>query len=94
MTPAERARYNVSISRPGEETGIEELRRIVRVCSDTQESAFDGFTAEQIIYMVRACWASPWDIRPDDLTPEERDFAALFAHLSGDALARLEAELG
>lgn len=33
----------------------------------TRESAWDGFTAEECLAIVRACWASPWDILADDL---------------------------
>jgi hypothetical protein len=76
------------------ETGIEELRRVARVSSMCKESCFDGYTAEQCIKMIRACWMSGWDILPDDLTHEERVFAATYGRLPDFAMTRLEKALG
>jgi hypothetical protein len=76
-----------------EETGMEELRRIVRVANMTNESAFDSFTAEQCIKLIRACWASKWDILPDDLTGVERGYAAVHGVLSEECTLRLEKAL-
>ena len=73
-----------------QETGIEELRRAARVSGMTRESAFDGYSAEECLEMIRACWKSGWDILPGDLTPEERDYAARHGKLSARALARIE----
>jgi hypothetical protein len=50
------------------ETGAQELRRVVSCLNSCAESAIDAFTAEEIIKLVRACWASGWDIWPDNLT--------------------------
>lgn len=72
------------------ETGAEELRRIVRVLNSTSESALDAFTAEELLRIVRACWASPWDMFPDTLTFEERKYAAKHGKLSAACNRRLE----
>jgi len=76
------------------ETGIEELRRAARMSGYGRESAYDGFTAEECLNMMRACWDSGWDIFPDALTPEERRGAARNGKLSDRALGRLERDLG
>ena len=75
-----------------DETGIEELRRVVRAASMCRESAFDGFSAEECVRMIRACWTSKWDVLPDDLLPEERYEAAATGKLPEEAEARLDAE--
>ena len=79
-----------SKSRPGEETGVEELRRVADISKYGTESSYDGFTAEQCLNMFRACWASVWDILPDVLTLTERRAAARSGKLSVRCLARLE----
>jgi hypothetical protein len=76
------------------ETGIEELRRVVRAANMTTESAFDTYTAEQVILVMRACWASGWDILPDDLLASERAHAAVHGVLSEECLARLKEKWG
>ena len=76
------------------ETGVEELRRIVRVANMTTESAFDGLTVEECVRLVRACWKSKWDILPDDLTFEERRKAADTGRLPEACEDRLDRDLG
>ena len=76
------------------ETGIEELRRIVRAADMTREAAFDGFTAEECMRLVRACWGSQWDILPDELLHEERLEAAKTGKLSAACEERLDRDLG
>lgn len=53
------------------ETGAEELRRISHVLGCCRESALDAFTAEQLVTLVRACWASGWDVYVDDLSQDQ-----------------------
>lgn len=50
------------------ESGADELRRMVRVLNMCREDAIDGYTAEELVILVRACWASDWDVLPDDLS--------------------------
>jgi hypothetical protein len=57
------------------ESGAEELRRAMSFINTTTESAWDGFTAEECIRIVRACWASPFDIYADNITVSERRYA-------------------
>jgi hypothetical protein len=76
-----------------EETGIEELRHAARV-SEWNSDAFDGYTAEECLNAIRACWRSGWDILPDALLASERAHAAVHGKLSEECLARLEKELG
>ena len=75
------------------ETGAEELRRIVRVLNQCAESALDPFSSAELIAIVRACWASPWDIFLDQLTLDERRYAAQHGKLSDECNARLDKEL-
>jgi hypothetical protein len=72
------------------ESGIEELRRAARMSGYARESAYEGFTAEECLAMIRACWDSGWDILPDALTPEERDYAAKHGKLSARTQKRLQ----
>lgn len=76
------------------ETGIEELRRAARASEMCRESALDGFSAEECLNMIRACWRSEWDILPDDLPIEEREFAARNARLSARAVRALKKRFG
>jgi hypothetical protein len=76
------------------ETGIEELRRIVAAANWAREAAFDGFTAEECVRLVRACWGSKWDILPDELLHEERLEAAKTGKLSAECEDRLDRDLG
>ena len=78
---------------PMPETGAEELRRIVNVLDRCDESALDPFSSAELIAIVRACWASPWDIFLDQLTLDERRYAAQHGKLSDECNARLDKEL-
>jgi hypothetical protein len=82
------------VSRPEKETGSDELRRLCRAAEMTRMSALDGFTPEEIIKMIRACWASGWDIFPDDLLREDREFAAKHGRLAVSTLRWLEDKFG
>jgi hypothetical protein len=75
---------------PRKETGAEQLRRIVAVLNGSRESALDPFTAEELLRIVRACWTSPWDIYPDNLTFDELKFAAKHSKLSAACKRRLD----
>jgi len=75
------------------ETGAEELRRMVSTLNMSAETAVDPFTAEQVIRIVRACWASPWDLLPDMLTLAERRYAAKHGKLSDACNRRLDKEM-
>jgi hypothetical protein len=75
------------------ETGAEELRRIVSCLNSSTEGAVDDFTAEEVIRIVRACWSSPWDIWPDNLTDGERKYAAKHGALSKACCKRLDREM-
>ena len=76
-----------------DETGAEELRRMVSALNMSTESAVDPFSAEQVIRIVRACWASPWDLLPDMLTLAERRYAAKHGKLSDACARRLDREM-
>lgn len=52
-------------------TGASELRAIVTCLNYTREWALDGFTAEELLILVRALWASEWDVFLDNMTPEQ-----------------------
>jgi hypothetical protein len=55
-----------------------------------REDAFDAFTLEEVVRLMRACWGSKWDMLPDDLLPEERRYAADHGALDTECLRRLE----
>jgi hypothetical protein len=76
-----------------QEMGAEFLRRAVSVMDMTRESAWDGFTPEQCLNILRAVWASGWDIFADYLTFEERVYAARHGKLSKGCMKRLDKEL-
>lgn len=77
-----------------EESGIDELRRAGRISEYVRESTFDGLTSEGCLNLMRACWASDWDILPDELLQSEVEFAAEYAKLSDPALKRLRERFG
>jgi hypothetical protein len=52
-------------------TGAEELRRIVRAMNDTRESFNDRFSAEELVAIYRAMFASGWDYYPDQWSEEQ-----------------------
>lgn len=52
-------------------TGAGELRRIVRAMDDTREDFLDRFTAEQLVTIYRAMFASEQDVCPDLWTEEQ-----------------------
>ncbi len=53
------------------ETGAEELRRIVKAIGYARESSLDGYSAEQLIALQRALWASGWDLFLDSLSADQ-----------------------
>ncbi len=52
-------------------TGADELRKIVRAMDDTREGFNDRYTAEQLVAIYRAMFASGWDIYPDQWSAEQ-----------------------
>ncbi len=76
------------------ESGFEELRRAANVSGWARESVYEGFTAEECLNMLRACWTCEWDVLPDGLTDEERRGAARSGKLTARCLKRLDRELG
>jgi hypothetical protein len=77
-----------------ERTGAEVLRCAVSLCNASRESTFDDLTAEEVINLCRACWASDWDVYPDNLRASERKYAARHAKLPAAAEARFERDGG
>lgn len=55
---------------------VEELERVVQVLDRTRTDCLAGYSPEEILRIVRACWASGWDVWPDDLPPAARERAA------------------
>lgn len=49
----------------------EELRRAVRIVDSMSESFNRQYTALELMFLVRACWLSEWDITPDCWTPQQ-----------------------
>lgn len=60
------------------EPGTLELRRVVAVLENTNENWAEGLTLEEIVAVVRACWASGWVFGPDLLTSTQIDRAIYF----------------
>ncbi len=51
--------------------GIDELRKAVRVLGGMNETFNQRFSAEELLKLCRACWASEWDITPDRWTEDQ-----------------------
>lgn len=77
-----------------EKTGAEVLRIAVSLCNSSRESCFDDLTAEQVLNLARACWASEWDVYPDSLTDRERRTAARTGKLPVSAEKRFDRDGG
>jgi hypothetical protein len=60
------------MSRRPDETGIEELRKLVNMANNTREDAFDGLDAFQVVRLLQACRALDLEVLPDDMNDEER----------------------
>lgn len=54
------------------ETGANTLRRLVRWLDNTNETALDGYTPEELVQLLRMYDASGWDFTLDQWTPEQR----------------------
>lgn len=76
------------------ESGIEEMRRAVSVAGMCRESAMEGFTAEEVMNLFRACWATPYDMLPDELNGRERKYAARHGRVDEKTLRRLAKAFG
>lgn len=72
--------------------GMEEIRLLVQVANSCAESTFDDFTAEEVLKIFRACWASKWDLYPDQIRFVELKYAAKHGKLSERCNARLNRE--
>lgn len=75
------------------ESGIEELRKLIKLANNTNECVFDGLSIHAIVFLLQACRKSTWDITPDDLTEDEIRFAVINGKLSTECLERLERDL-
>jgi hypothetical protein len=73
--------------------GVEELRRLAGASGWHREWAWEGFTAEEVLNILRAISASRWDVMADQLTWEERRYAAEHGRLSEECDHRLDEEL-
>lgn len=71
------------------ETGVEELRMLVQIADYTTESAFDSFNLLQTINILKACHKLDLETFADDLTHDERKFAAKHGRVSIKCLTRL-----
>lgn len=54
--------------RPLDRSGVAQLRLAANLSEMCVESFWDRFTAEEILALFRACWASGWDFLPDEWT--------------------------
>jgi hypothetical protein len=52
-------------------SGPDELRKAARLIGMCRESFNQRFTAEELLKLARACWASEWDFTPDQWTEEQ-----------------------
>jgi len=73
--------------------GVEELRRLAEASGWHRESSWAGFTAEEVLNILRAIGASRWDVFADQLTEEELRHAATHGRISEACDRRLEEEL-
>jgi len=89
-----RYRLEPAVNGVPEETGANRMRRIVGLANMTNEGALDGYLVVEILRIFAACWASGWDILPDELKVSERDYAAEHGVLSKSAARRLDRAFG
>lgn len=54
-----------------EETGADELRRIVNVLNNTRESFNERFSARELVRLGKAYLACGWDFTPDKWTEKQ-----------------------
>lgn len=73
--------------------GVEELRRLADATGYHKEWAWEGFTAEEVLNIMRAIGASRWDVMADQLTWEERCYAAEHGKISEECDRRIEKDL-
>lgn len=59
------------------ETGIEFLRRVVKLFDANRESFNDQFSPEQLIQLAKICFQSTWDFYPDQWTERQVQEALL-----------------
>lgn len=59
--------------------GLDELRRATRLFERTSLYVVDSCTVEELLNIARACWASDWDLFPDQWSKEQVARAALNA---------------
>ena len=53
---------------------FDELRRVANVLDYTRQTErLMACSAEEMLKLVRACWASDWDVYPDALSHEQID---------------------
>lgn len=68
---------------------VSDLRRAVRVIDGQRESFNDEYTATEMLRLIQVCWASGWDVTPDEWTAEQcaaalaYGTAPRFEHASG-----------
>lgn len=70
-------------------SGIDELRKLVNLANNTNESAFDDLGLEETVRLLRACRALDLETLPDMLEQDELEFAAKNGRISKKALRRL-----
>ena len=60
---------------PSRETdAFDELRRVANVLGYTRQTErLIACSAEEMLKLVRACWASDWDVYPDALSHQQID---------------------
>lgn len=67
--------------------------KLANIIASAEPDTIEGYTPEELLRIARAIDRSPFrKLLPDELTPDERSFAAEWAVLSGDCLARLEGD--
>lgn len=81
-------------SRHNDESGAEELRRVVALCNLSTEACFDDLTTVEVVRLARAVWSSEWDCLPDHLTDAERKYAARTGKMPKSAERRFERDGG
>lgn len=57
-------------------TGADQLRAIVRAMGDVPEWFNDRYSAQELVRIYSALFASEWDISPHEWAPEQVEAAA------------------
>jgi hypothetical protein len=77
------------------ETAYEQMKAVINICNNSRSSIVDEYTIPSVLLNIcRAIRRSAWDLVLEDLTLEERQYAADHCQLSLECCERLKRDIG